>query len=626
MKTQQTLDFMFQLTSKVLTDAVHAIGSFDDDVLGRLHILADADRLYIRQRMKEEGTDFFTKSLPSLGKRFDGALLGRELDVADFKNPATGMPVFDWLFDLALRTYNYHGCSANPMAVKLIRQLTYLFYKYELPYSHETKTKVLESFISTEQELPESGYYAQSEDPVLLLASNLIANAVHRFNGRNIIPKHGPGAVATGEKAWEKMRFARIYKSLEVVYPFTEWMCPNLQWVADNLQQLATLQVHEKSTAKVVLVPKDSRGPRLISCEPLETQWIQQGICKQLVKLLERGELTRGRINFTDQEVNRRLALYGSMGADWVTIDMKDASDRVSLAIVQKLFEKTALLEYLLASRSEATKLPNGDEITMKKFAPMGSAVCFPVEALVFWAIGVASMHLEAKQPLDRALASLKVYGDDIIMDSKSWESVTAAYERYHLVVNRNKCCTTGFFRESCGMDAYRGMDVTPVKIRSVWSSQPDCATIVSYVEVSNLLYQRGFAFAADELEQRIRSLRLRDRRLGVMVRKLPEISDESPKSYVCFRRSYVVSDFKGLPSRYNPVLQRSEIRALVSQPLTVQRKRPGSELMFKSLIDLEHRDGVCKAPPLGFVPSGTNTQSYPLRGRISLKPRWCQK
>lgn len=316
----------------------------------------------------------------------------------------------------------------------------------------------------------------------------------------------------------------------------------------------------------------------------------------------------------------------GSMGPYWVTLDLKDASDRVSICLVKALFGRTALLQYLMASRSSATKLPTGDVITMKKFAPMGSALCFPVEALVFWALSVASLHLHTGLKLARALTCVKVYGDDIITTAESCADVISTLERYHLMVNRSKCCIAGSFRESCGMDAYRGVDVTPIKIRSVYTSKPDCNTVVSWVELSNQFYLKGYYTVSETLEKLIREwltvLNHRRRRKWV----IPTISDLKPRSYLCFRRMHVTDDYKGVASRYNPVIQRQEVLALVSQPVCVSRKRPGMELMFKSLIEMEHRNGPCKGPSRSAPTSSVNVQSYPLRGRVTLQLRWCLK
>jgi len=277
-----------------------------------------------------------------------------------------------------------------------------------------------------------------------------------------------------------------------------------------TMLSLGTVQcpeVLDSSTAKVVLVPKDSRGPRLISMEPLEIQWIQQGQMKLLVETLESHQLTRGQVNFSNQEVNRSLALEASRHGNLVTLDMKDASDRVSQHLVWTLFPLN-WVRALEASRSSETKLPSGKIVKLHKFAPMGSAVCFPIEALCFWALAVSLIMTKKPSLTMRQAAKLVwVYGDDIITYRINYSEVMQMLEKVGLLFNQSKCCTSGFFRESCGLDAYKGVVVTPVRIAKRWCRQLVVPTLQSYIEYSNSLYIRGYHKAAGFIEEWIQSL-----------------------------------------------------------------------------------------------------------------------
>jgi hypothetical protein len=82
--------------------------------------------------------------------------------------------------------------------------------------------------------------------------------------------------------------------------------------------------------AKLTAVPKDSRGPRLICVHPKEAIWIQQGQRLKLEAAITSSNLTKGRINFTDQTVNGGLALESSKSGRLATLDLKEASDRIS--------------------------------------------------------------------------------------------------------------------------------------------------------------------------------------------------------------------------------------------------------------------------------------------------------
>lgn len=479
---------------------------------------AAGDYCKIVSRCMEEGVEFLTCTLPRLGKAFDKALQGKiPFDSEGFaKAPGTQLPIlFGWLFkrvfsDLGFILDSIEDIPASPdddpslprgravtlnsdvQAIKHIRQLLFMFYKLELPYGEAKERKVLNSFIDTERELSELTF--DCNDAILRRARKIIHRVLSRSNPRDIIPKHGPGAVSTGEAIGEKSRFSRLYEDTERVYPFTEYFRVSDTHTVDTLSEIQALEIKEHGTAKVVLVPKDSRGPRIISCEPLEKQWIQQGQQRKLYSVIESHRWTSGYVNFTDQSVNRDLALSSSELGGWVTLDMKDASDRLSLDLVGALFCSTDWWPALRASRSTHTKLPDGTTVRLEKFAPMGSAVCFPVEALTFWAMSVAVLSLHGMR-LALARKRVYVYGDDIICREEDYLTIMRHLERFGLRFNRDKCCVAGLYRESCGCDAYYGVDVTPIRLRSTWSrsKRRDPRQLQSYVAFHNAMYERGY-------------------------------------------------------------------------------------------------------------------------------------
>jgi hypothetical protein len=54
-----------------------------------------------------------------------------------------------------------------------------------------------------------------------------------------------------------------------------------------------------------------------------------------------------------------------------------------------------------------------------------------------------------------------------------------------------------GSFRESCGCDAYKGVDVTPLRLKSTWNHRSG-TTLVSYVALHNAACKRGMFALAD--------------------------------------------------------------------------------------------------------------------------------
>jgi len=585
---------------------------------------------YVKTRSAKEGASFFTKSLPLLGKRIDVSLgTSTALSVPGLARAKgrTTPRFLGWLFE---RVFDHGGrelSSACPLSVRHLRQLTYFFYKLELPYAKPTIDNVIRQFESTDLDLLNFDPYMGPNQVILDTAARLIREVVAGVDVLGFTPKHGPGSVATGEKHWQKMRFTRFYPSLDKVFTYCDYFFAGAMDICDNYHILQACAPSDTGTAKVVLVPKDSRGPRLISCEPVEYQYIQQAIAQELVRAIEKCRLTAGRVNFTDQSINQRFALYGSLGARWVTLDMKDASDRVSLRLVERLFGGTHLLPYLLASRSTHTRLPNGKLVPLNKFAPMGSALCFPVESLIFWALAVAccihgnsdNVHDYSKQSY--AVQGVRVYGDDLIMRIDDYDAALQFFPTVGLMFNEQKCCTSGFFRESCGVDAYKGVNVTPVRYRTVWIPRSqNTKQLLSSVELSNHLYSHGYWETADEL-------------MKLVVRKygpIPIIDHDRPVSFICFRRltSAVYEPVK-LRTRWCKKYHCVQIRTLVPISPRYKRVLSGWEKLRWKLI---RPASPVRAAPLclrmfakTFVePRGTEVGSFPLRRRVSHKRRWC--
>jgi hypothetical protein len=461
----------------------------------------------IEERYRREGLSFLTKGLPRLGKAVDTALsAGIPLAIKGFTLDGAIPKFLGWLLSRVFDTVGLELDQPDPVALKHFRQFVYLLYKLAIPYEKTTAQAVVDSFVKTEADLSSINLADLSDADLGWIndARDFITRVISPIDPLRITPKHGPGAVATGEHALNKCEFSRIYESMERVYPFTEWMRFNLSHVAESWQaDQQRLSLEKEPTARVVLVPKDSRGPRLISCEPLEVQWIQQGLGSLIKNQIELSRWTRGHVNFTDQSINRRLSLSSSLDGRWVTLDMKEASDRVSLDLVERLFSgHPTLVEAMKACRSTRTLLPDGTVMTLKKFAPMGSNLCFPVESLVFYALAVSAIK-RTGYSWRKARASVFVYGDDIIVDSKVYKELTLRFPVVGLMFNADKCCTASSFRESCGCDAYHGVDITPVRLKTVWSHRrTDPVALASYVAFRNAMWSKGYDHAVQIVEK----------------------------------------------------------------------------------------------------------------------------
>jgi hypothetical protein len=469
--------------------------------------------------------------LPRLGKNLDKVLAGvGSLDAVSmaFRPIKNGqLPIlFGSLFRQILAMDGTVLPNANVACVKSLRDLLYMLYKLELPYDPKLELKVIQRFIQTEDEIKpysdacellavhlakehsinasafvrhgilpcrqeslKSLGLPDQQAKTIRIARRLLFRVFSSFNHLAIWPSHGPGAVSTKEQLSGKYTWSKVARRITQVWPLDEFFYSSLGHICDRQQEINSLDDGE-SLAKVVLVPKDSRGPRLISCEPLDFQYIQQGLSRAIVQHVERHPLTRDSVRFTNQEPNRIAALAGSVAGKYATLDLNEASDRVSLGLVRLLFPEPVLTG-LEASRSLGTRLPDNSELILHKFAPMGSALCFPVLALTVWSLLVAGFKaLNADRD---AISSIYVYGDDVIVPTAYAEHAMNILEFFGLKINRSKSCTKGLFRESCGMDAFKGVPVTPVRIRTVWSSHRCPESYVSWISYANSYWDRKY-------------------------------------------------------------------------------------------------------------------------------------
>jgi hypothetical protein len=444
--------------------------------------------------------------------------------------------------------------DAHPLAVRHIRQVLYLCYKLELPYRPREENAVIASFLENEKE---AGYSETSETAALTAAASYVLRTVFNgYNPKDIGCRHGPGAVATGERLDEKWEFSRLYNSIHQVYPYYDYFIVSKRGeIADRRSWYKSLQRLDSGTAKVVLVPKDSRGPRLISAEPLEYMWLQQGLGRSIMHHLESFWMTRGCVNFTNQEINQKLALESSKTKEYATIDLKDASDRVSLQLVRSVFAQCKdLLKSLEALRTTGTHLPNGELVPLMKYAPMGSALCFPVMATCLWSLSVAAISREKRMQPTLVGRRIFVYGDDLIIPVDWYPTIREALTSVGLRFNERKSFSRGSFRESCGVDAFNGVDVTPIRLRTLWTRRPsDASAYASYIETANHLGKRGYARAQAFLVREVEKV-YGPVPHGIATSPFPcwEVSDYHSACYYNRRR---------MKSRWNGRSQRFEFR-----------------------------------------------------------------
>jgi hypothetical protein len=403
------------------------------------------------------------------------------------------------------------------------------------------------------------------------------------LHNSEFVPNHGPGSTADRTLGNAKWNYRRWTHRLERFFPSDTYCFTNFNELVDsglgedrNIEDFEPGISVEKQEppVRVVFVPKTLKSPRVIAIEPVHQQFVQQGIMKVLVPLLESERSpVSGHVNFSDQSINGAMALENSLTKEFCTIDLSEASDRVHSLLAFHLFDTRPYLRRAVFScRSKYAKLPSGKVIALKKFASMGSALCFPVEAMVFNAICISAIIAHRGLTLTCKNVRLVqkdvyVFGDDLIVPSREVDIAIEALHSAGLKVNRGKTFVNSHFRESCGTDAYNGVKVTPVYVRELPpSSKRDASKVVSWVSTGNLFYRKGYWQTARFIRQFV------ERTVGVV----PHTLETSPAiGWYSFLGSYSIN-------RWNKDLHRFEVKGLVPKVSKTDDKLEGYRSLHK--------------------------------------------
>jgi len=243
-------------------------------------------------------------------------------------------------------------------------------------------------------------------------------------------------------------------------------------------------------------------------------QYVQQGLLECFVSAIDADDIASWLISFGSQVPNQDLARVGSITGALATLDLSEASDRVSNQLVRGMLANHPHLNGAVdACRSRKADVPGHGVIRLAKFASMGSALTFPVESMVFATLVFLGIELSLNHKLTRSdiksfRGQVRIYGDDIIVPVRFVSSVNHVLKTFGFKVNMNKSFWTGKFRESCGKDYYNGRDITITKVRSMLpTSRKHVQELVSTVSLRNLLFKAGFTTSVDYLDSIIERL-----------------------------------------------------------------------------------------------------------------------
>lgn len=218
--------------------------------------------------------------------------------------------------------------------------------------------------------------------------------------------------------------------------------------------------IKECNVSRQLFVPKDSEQCRGIQAEPTGNIYLQLGVGKVISNRLKHFGF-----DISTQEKNQKLAYYGSLTNEVVTLDLSLASDSIPLSIL-KLFPAD-WADCLRALRTPVGFSKDFNEaITFEKLSAMGNGYTFPIETLVFASLLVAVIE-EAGFHYKEFINHLAVYGDDIILPARFYSDYAMVLRHLGFKANKDKTFADGPIRESCGCDYYNGFDISVPTIKS---------------------------------------------------------------------------------------------------------------------------------------------------------------
>jgi hypothetical protein len=438
------------------------------------------ERCYLIQRARTQGLPFLTNTLPRYWKSVLHFVQFNERDEFFSNISLKGASLRRWRLE-------FRCAKLTPSFLYQLSQICNYYYKLSLPLTSDGTRIAVEKYTATQNSVLNvetiDAHAAQFIERVRrTVESNYNLKDLHLHKCVNA-SRHGPGSVVgtpngMSDQAFKDSldsRYPTAFNGFKGVFrnrvtdiyvPYSSDIDPSIP--CKRAPMAIKPYAHDLDYCEVLFVPKDSRGPRVISRETPAKAMLSLGFHDTITDLLQ--EATHGRIQFTDQTIFKDLAQQASLTGKLATLDLSDASDRHSIVVARRIYRNIPAIRYALSHfrpsmyRIDTSGFKTAG--TLRSVAGMGNGLTFPLMALTIHASICTMLRLRG---FSCHTNSVYVYGDDIIVPS---EVSDLAIEALHLVgfkVNTLKSFTKGMFRESCGGDYYDGVSITPIRLKQTF-------------------------------------------------------------------------------------------------------------------------------------------------------------
>ena len=313
----------------------------------------------------------------------------------------------------------------------------------------------------------------------------------------------GPGAAisARGGDFYTKLFSSPLTATSPVLYTaYENYFSHSNDWSdAENLRRLVFGGCQVVPGSQFHFVPKQNDVSRLICVEPSLNVFYQKGfgrILEQRLRDVFDIDLA------TAPSKNQELARAGSLTGSHATIDLSSASDSMSLPMLREFLPPDFLmwLKLLRSPKGELKKRVGNMEsgwVEFNMISSMGNGYTFPLQTMLFSCIVDACLNARSNQPmpqrtgcvLDDSILPIEyeslppasewsVFGDDIVCPDFVTRDVLRLLTITGFEVNASKTFIEGVFRESCGRDFFKGIDVRGFYVKRLGTNQDRYAVI----------------------------------------------------------------------------------------------------------------------------------------------------
>jgi hypothetical protein len=510
--------------------------------------------------------------------------------------------------------------TADVNAVLFIRQICLAFKKVKAKCTPKRERLALLYNVEVDSSLKQSDRRMFFSVVDRICIDTVISRMLAYYKDEGKLPRHGKGATVERFRSNEKYMSRGYLRRWDQVIGWEELYGMN---TIDQFDSDLVIEPKDEKPVRVITVPKTLKSPRIIAVEPVAMQYAQQLVARRLMDSVGKSPFGRY-VNFYSQVANRDAALSSSKTREMATLDLSEASDRVSCKLVREIFRtRKDVLKELFSVRSGRAGYPHGSVVNLRRYASMGSATTFPVEAIVFYALVVSacaqahfgdmslrnrriSCYSTGRSGVDQRpnghgfkvketsslLASLRlvadrvlVFGDDIVVPAHFCQAVIDYLELYGLKVNLKKTFHKGPFRESCGMDAFKGYNITPTYVRhDPFDDSKSPEWFAATVALSNQLFLKGMWKTADYVSG--------------LLPKLPLVAMTSPGlGFWHYTGAYT-------PQRYSVRNNEWQVYTWCISARRQSDKIDGTDALLKHFITAKEQDGV----QLGLFPEPLTT------------------